>query len=72
MTPAQCRAARGLLQWSQGELAKRSGLSIATVVDHELERRTVADDSIKKMRLALESGGVEFTGGKRPGVRMAR
>jgi hypothetical protein len=48
-------------------LAKRSGLSIATVVDHELERRTVADDSIKKMRLALESGGVEFTGGKRPG-----
>jgi transcriptional regulator with XRE-family HTH domain len=68
MTPGQSRAARGLLNWSQTALAKRSGLSIATVVDHERERREVADESISKMRKALEAAGIKFVG--TAGVRL--
>ncbi|WP_349253709.1 helix-turn-helix transcriptional regulator [Bradyrhizobium sp. CB82] len=35
MTPYQSRAARGLLDWSQAELAARSNLSQSTIRDFE-------------------------------------
>ena len=31
VTPEQCRAARGLLGWSQGELAEKAAVGIVTV-----------------------------------------
>jgi len=37
VTPAQCRAARGLLDWNQQELARRARVGIVTV--HQLEFR---------------------------------
>jgi transcriptional regulator with XRE-family HTH domain len=70
MTPSQCRAARALLDWIQSELAKAAGLGVSTVIDFERERRQVSDEAINAMRVALERKGVEFTNGKRPGVRM--
>ena len=35
VTPEQCRAARGLLAWSQLELAKKARVGVVTV--HQLE-----------------------------------
>ena len=72
VTPAQCRAARGLLGWNQQELARQAGVGIVTV--HQLEtgvsqpRRATLD----VIRRALESAGVEFIdeNGGGPGVRL--
>jgi transcriptional regulator with XRE-family HTH domain len=70
MTPSQCRAARAFLDWSQTALAEAASLGLSTVVDFERDRRRVSDDAITDMRRALEGAGVEFTNGKRPGVRV--
>jgi len=70
MTPSQCRAGRALLDWTQTELAGAAGLGLSTVVDYERERRQVSDGAMAAIRRALEKAGVEFTNGKRPGVRL--
>lgn len=79
MEASQVRAARALLNWSQGHLVERSGLSLTTV-------RRMEDDKIGPARSAagnvdaviksLEAAGVVFVdegemvqGG--PGVRLA-
>ncbi len=72
MTPSQCRAARALLDWSQTALAEAASLGLSTVVDFERDRRRVSDDAVADMRRALEFAGVEFTNGKRPGVRVGK
>lgn len=68
--PAQCRAARALLDWTQPDLAEASGLGLSTVVDFERERRQVSEEAVSAIRRALEYNGVEFTNGGRPGVRL--
>lgn len=60
MTPAQCRAARALIEWTQPRLAEASGLGLSTVVDFEKSRRPVSDASVASMRTALEVAGVIF------------
>jgi transcriptional regulator with XRE-family HTH domain len=60
MTPAQCRAARALLDLTQPQLAKAAGLGLSTVVDFEKARRTVSEDAIAAIRTALEAARVEF------------
>ena len=73
MTPAQCRAARALVDWSQQTLAETAQVSVSTIFDFERERRDVSAQAIRKMRSALESAGVEFTnGGDGPGVRLRK
>jgi transcriptional regulator with XRE-family HTH domain len=74
ITAEQCRAARGLLDWSQAELADKAGVGIVTVRqfeagDHEPRRATL--DVIKR---AFESAGVEFIdqNGGGPGLRLKR
>ncbi|MGA2313459.1 MAG: helix-turn-helix transcriptional regulator [Xanthobacteraceae bacterium] len=74
VTPAQCRAARGLLGWNQQELARRARVGIVTV--HQLEaglsqpRRATLD----VIRRAFETAGVEFIdeNGGGPGVRLRK
>ncbi len=60
LTPALCRAARGLLDWSQTRLAKTAGWGISTIADFERERRVVSLEAIAAIRAALEAAGVEF------------
>ena len=74
ITAAQCRAARGLLGWSQLDLAKFAGIGVVTV--HQLEsnasqpRRATVD----VVRRAFEAAGVEFIdkNGGGPGVRLRK
>jgi len=72
LTPAQSRAARGLLDWSQKELGGRSNLSESTVRDFEKGRRVPSVNNLAAVRHALEAAGVEFIpeNGGGPGVRL--
>lgn len=71
ITAAQCRAARGLIAWSQRNLAQKAG--IGTVAVHQLENGTNSPRraTLEVVRRAFEEAGVEFiTGnGGGPGVR---
>jgi transcriptional regulator with XRE-family HTH domain len=73
-TPAQCRAARGLLSWSQSQLAEASRVAVKTVADFERESRTPYDRTLADIRAALESAGVIFVeeNGEGPGVRLRK
>jgi transcriptional regulator with XRE-family HTH domain len=66
----QFRAARGLLGWSQTDLAKAAGLSLPTVKRFETAGARVSVDAVAAMRLAIEAAGVEFTNHEKPGVRL--
>jgi transcriptional regulator with XRE-family HTH domain len=68
---AQVRGARGLLGWSQTELALAAELSLPTVKRFETANGAkVSADAIAKMVRALETAGVEFTNGGEPGVKL--
>ena len=69
---AQIRGARGLLGWSQTELAKAAGLSEPTIKRFETGLANVSDAAVAKMVSALDAAGVEFTNGDQPGVRLKR
>jgi transcriptional regulator with XRE-family HTH domain len=60
MTPAQCRAARVLLELTQSQLADAANLGLSTVVDFEKERRQVSLGAIEAICAALERAGIEF------------
>jgi transcriptional regulator with XRE-family HTH domain len=70
---AQMRAARGLLNIAQPELARYSSVSLATVKRIELGA-TARADTIKAIRTALERRGVEFIAenGGGAGVRLRK
>jgi len=74
MTPAQSRAARALLDWTQPKLAKSAALGLSTVVDFERARRAVSPEALAAVRAALESAGVIFVeeNGEGPGVRLRK
>ncbi|MBI1684750.1 helix-turn-helix domain-containing protein [Caulobacter hibisci] len=57
LLPAQCRGARGLLNWSQGELADKAGVSRSTVKDFETERHALHHSTERLLIDALEEGG---------------
>lgn len=66
MTPDQCRAARGLLGWSQDNLATAAQVSIRTIQAFELGQRDPIPATVAALQRALEEAGVEFIAG---GVR---
>jgi predicted transcriptional regulator len=72
ITPEQSRAARGLLAWSQQELANKARVGIVTV--HQLEAGTSQPRraTLDVIRRAFESAGVEFIdeNGGGAGVRL--
>jgi predicted transcriptional regulator len=73
-TIRQIKAARALLGWSQSDLARRSGISEPTIarlesLDGELGGR---EETVRKIRAALENSGIEFINGGGPGVRLRR
>jgi transcriptional regulator with XRE-family HTH domain len=74
ITPEQCRAARGLLGWSQNELAERANTGYSTVADFERGARIPIANNLAAIRAALEGGGVIFIpgNGEGPGVRLSK
>jgi hypothetical protein len=71
LTPAQCRAARGLVAWSQDQLAKHADVGNSTVRDFEKGRRIPLDENLAAIGVAFEKAGVIFENdGKFVGVKM--
>jgi len=72
MTGAQIRAARGFLNWSVRDLGKKAKVHFNTVHAIEHGNSHGKPDTMAAIRRALEKAGVQFTNGKRPGVRFAK
>jgi predicted transcriptional regulator len=74
LTPAQCRAARGLIDWSQMELAQRAGVGIVTIRQLEAGVHAPRRSTVDVVRRALEAAGVEFIeeNGGGAGVRLRK
>lgn len=60
ITPAQCRAARALLDWSQQDLAKAAHLGLSTIRDFENGRRVPTHNNLRGIKIALVEAGVEI------------
>jgi transcriptional regulator with XRE-family HTH domain len=75
ITIGQLRGARGLLGWSQSDLARRAGLSLPTVKRVETEKGPrVSDQARAKLQHALEAAGIQFIdeNGGGAGVRLRK
>ena len=59
ISPAQTRAARVWLDWTQAELAARASVGLSTVRDLEAAKREPIANNLAAIRRALESGGAE-------------
>ncbi|WP_279594555.1 MULTISPECIES: multiprotein-bridging factor 1 family protein [unclassified Methylobacterium] len=60
ISPAQCRAARALLNWTREQLAEQSRVSKMTLADFETAKRRPYDRTLTDIRSALEGAGIEF------------
>ena len=74
ISPAQSRAARGLLNWSRDKLAEVGGVPARTVADFELGNTVPRASTTAKLVTALEAAGVIFVdeNGEGPGVRLKK
>jgi len=60
ITPEQCRAARGLLDWSQAKLAAEAGVGIVTVRQFEAGAHDTRRATLEVIARAFKDAGVEF------------
>lgn len=60
MSPRQCRAARGLLKWTQPKLAEASGIGLSTINRYENETRPPRESAIITLQSTFEAAGIEF------------
>jgi DNA-binding transcriptional regulator YiaG len=65
--PAQCRAARGFLKWSQAEAAVQLGVGLSLLISFENGRRPQRKN-LDKIKAAFEQSGVAF---HRNGARLS-
>lgn len=69
LTPEQCRAARGLLRWTQAELARRSGVGCTTIRSFEVGRHALIRANAAALERALEAAGVMLVGPDGPAAQ---
>ena len=62
ITIEQCRAARGLLGWTQQDLADACGLSKTAINNFEKSHSDIKAESLRAIRMAFESLNIEFLG----------
>jgi DNA-binding XRE family transcriptional regulator len=55
----QCRAARALLDWTQGELAARTAISAVSIRAFE-KGGEMRESNLRLLRLTFEAAGVVF------------
>jgi len=74
IAPEQCRAARGLLDWSQQYLAEQARVGIVTVRQFEAGAHDPRRATLDVITRAFEGAGVEFIeeNGGGPGVRLRK
>jgi transcriptional regulator with XRE-family HTH domain len=60
ITPAQLRAARGLVDWSRDQLANAAGTTTRTLARFESGETSPRATTLSAIRTALETAGVEF------------
>jgi transcriptional regulator with XRE-family HTH domain len=74
ITPAQCRAARALLDMTQIKLVSLSDVSLRTIIHFEAGERQPVPAVMTAIRGALEQAGIEFIpeNGGGPGVRLTK
>ena len=72
ISPAQCRAARGLIAMDQATLAEAANVSRNVIIDFEKGRRVPGRNNLAAIQRVLEKAGVEFTNGDAPGVRLRK
>lgn len=68
ITTAQIRGARGILNWSQGDLASRTGISATSIGSIENSQTTPRASTLQNIQRAFEDAGIEFMG--QDGVRL--
>jgi transcriptional regulator with XRE-family HTH domain len=74
ITAAQCRAARGLLDWTQQALADEAAIGVVAVNQFEAGKSLPRRATLAVIRRAFETAGVEFIdeNGGGPGVRLRK
>lgn len=60
ITPAQCRAARALLNWSQPDLAARCDIHVQTISNFEKESSTPSKTTLEKIAGVLMAADIVF------------
>jgi transcriptional regulator with XRE-family HTH domain len=63
ISSSQCRAARGLLDWSQQQLADAANVGIVTVRHFEARKVDPRPATLVVIKQALAAAGVEFIEG---------
>jgi DNA-binding LacI/PurR family transcriptional regulator len=72
MTPDQCRAARGWLNWTQVDLAEKAKVGISTVIEFEHGSRDTRAKNRAAIQAALEKRGIRFLNGATVGIAYAK
>ncbi len=72
LSPQQCRAARGLLDWTQERLATLAGVSRSTIRDFECHKHSLHRGTEEQIIRTLQDAGVILLppGEYGPGVRI--
>ena len=74
IAPAQCRAGRALLGWSQMQLATAARVGVGTVRQFESGNADPRNATLEVLQRAFEMAGVIFipSNGEGPGVRLQK
>ncbi len=70
ITPDQIRAARGLKNWSQAELAEQVGMAVPSIANIELGKQKPSASTLERIIVTFSLAGITFTKGE--GVRKSQ